>query len=203
MGLFSWFSKKKQSTPPALPPIGLREEEGFVDITLPLHSYQPPSDGTQRIVAKGLHGQHPVGFAVVFPADDWEERPVNREEPGHHKTASYSGWVRFESLGQESDAWLFTLRTLYGLEPNPAPMLPAVTFTAVTVEGDPRAPKNGLVKIKLFHECDLSDPDFHEKCAEFYLNIDMAAKRVEFHEKEAHFRKAVVKAFTKETVAQS
>ena len=43
------------------------------------------------------------------------------------------------------------------------------------------------MKMKLFYESDVEGRD-----ADFYLNIDVDARRVEFHEKDTDYRRGVI-----------
>lgn len=190
MGLFSWlFHSAPRPSPQALAPITLREDGNFVDVTLPLQAHHRAEDEAQRFVAGGTYYALPVGFAVVLPAE-WQEGTIG------HGVVTYMAWCRFESLGKESDQWLATLRKLYQLPELTAEMLPAVTFTAITLEGDPRRPECGPVKIKLFYECDAADPAYDEKYAEHYLNLDLVEGKIEFHEKDPEYRSALLSALT-------
>jgi hypothetical protein len=63
-----------------------------------------------------------------------------------------------------------------------------VALTALSLVGNPGNLDAGPANIKLFHE---SEKD-HEY-AELLLNIDARARRVELREKDAEYRKAIVK----------
>ncbi len=79
-------------------------------------------------------------------------------------------------------------------------MAPAVTFTAISLGGMPAALEKGPAKIKLFFE---PTDDSEEACemfyAEHYLNIDLASKTVEFHEKDEGYKDAILRALAGST----
>jgi len=62
-------------------------------------------------------------------------------------------------------------------------------FTGISLEGDPRDLTSGRVGIKLFFESG-EQVDY----AELYTNIELAARRLEVHEKDEAYRLPVVKA---------
>src|SRR6266511_2895263 len=62
-------------------------------------------------------------------------------------------------------------------------------FTGISLEGDPRDLAKGPVKIKRFFESDNQD-DY----AELFTNIELAAHRLEVHEKDEEYRSPVIRA---------
>ena len=75
-------------------------------------------------------------------------------------------------------------------------MSKSIAFAVMSLAGDPRAPEQGPVKMKLFYEPAADDPQHDEHYAEHYLNIDLAAKLIQFHEKDPEYRPAIIHALT-------
>jgi hypothetical protein len=50
--------------------------------------------------------------------------------------------------------------------------------------------------LKLFYEPAEDDPKHDDHYAEHYLNIDLATKLIQFHEKDPEYRPAVIHALT-------
>jgi hypothetical protein len=76
-------------------------------------------------------------------------------------------------------------------------MTPVVTFTAISLGGIPASLEKGAVKIKLFFEPTEDSEEAYEMFyAEHYLNIDLASRIVEFHEKDEAYRDAVLRALS-------
>ncbi|HZO53269.1 MAG TPA: hypothetical protein VFB63_11150 [Bryobacteraceae bacterium] len=85
------------------------------------------------------------------------------------------------------------LDSLYGVDLGADRMKPETSLTAVALEGDPSTAPNGGVRMKLFFE-----HDDEKRYGEIYLNIDFAAGRVQFREKDEEYRAAVVKGLSKD-----
>ncbi len=87
------------------------------------------------------------------------------------------------------------LGALYGVGADTAVMAPQVVFTAISLEGDPRALRRGPVKLKLFYEPEGATDDEHDaQYAEVYLNIDLRGRRLELAEKDEEYRAPLVRA---------
>jgi hypothetical protein len=162
-------------------------EEGFVDLCLEINGLVREEDGKVRFEAKAIYEGRKVGFAVTL-GSEWEVQKLeDMEQP------LYWGETQLISLGEESDLFIQTLDRLYETKVGAVRMRHNVDFTAVSLGGNPRGLETEPLKMKLFFE---ADPD--ERYAEFYLNCDVAQRRVEFHEKDPEYRRAVVLALSQE-----
>ncbi|MEZ0273788.1 MAG: hypothetical protein ACAH88_02695, partial [Roseimicrobium sp.] len=54
----------------------------------------------------------------------------------------------------------------------------------------------GPVKMKLFFSPGENDPHFEDRYAEHFLNFDLAAKRIEFREKDPGYREPLLRALS-------
>lgn len=173
------------------------EDNGFVDLTLFITQHAVLPDGSRSIHAAGLHNRQPVAFQLVL-ASTWK--------PSTHDVGLtfFSGTALCRSLGAASDAFLAALAELYAVDQTPSTMAPEVQLAAVALAGDPTSPDHGPVKIKMFFEpqqtaaTTQTEPEDEEDggYAEFYINIDLALRRLEFLEKDGCYRRALVKAFS-------
>src|SRR5262249_8845737 len=102
------------------------------------------------------------------------------------------GIVTFVSLGPPSNAFVSELDRAYETKLAPAAMADAVSFTGLSLEGNPSRLAAGPVKIKLFFEG--SRPEAY---AEMFLNIDKKARRIELREKDPEYRSATIRALTR------
>lgn len=84
---------------------------------------------------------------------------------------------------------MFRYDELYGTKLTPKTMATETCFTGISLGGDPRDLTKGPVKIKLFFESEEED-DY----AELYTNIELAAHRLEVHEKDEGYRLPVIRA---------
>ena len=167
------------------------EPQGFVDLAFGLASHERSADGVQNCIARGTHNGAEVGFRFRLPAQ-WEQGTL-----GDTGLTTYKATVTLESLGDSSDRFVAALGELYGGSLQPTSMTPVVTFTAISLGGIPAALEKGAAKIKLFFEPTEDAEEAYEMFyAEHYLNIDLAARTVEFHEKDAGYRDAVLRALS-------
>jgi hypothetical protein len=157
-------------------------DEGFADVDLPMVSCQRDAGGAQEISAAGLHRDGRVGFQVRLEAT-WERQDLESAAID----ALYWGRAELVSVGSESDGFLRLLDELYGTGLSPEKMRPRIPFLAVSLEGNPVDLERMPIRMKLFFESDLE-----ERAAEFYVNVDVQARSVQFHEKDTDYRRGVV-----------
>ena len=166
------------------PVVTFGEEDDFVDLALAITDVTRSRDGTVSVVARGSLEGVVVGLIVdVLPA--WTAQEL--EGGGGW---FYWGKLRYRSLGAESDAFVTALDRLYGLGGQPGAMTPLIEVNAVGLNHDPRALRTVPAKMKAFFFDDGED----ERYAEVYTNIDLQAKRLEFHEKDPEYRAPLVAA---------
>jgi predicted alpha/beta superfamily hydrolase len=180
MSILSNLFGRDGSDPPAAT---IREDDDFVDIGLAITKVKRSLDGTVSVVARGMVEGTVIGLMVdVLP--DW--KPQEIEGGG----CFYWGRLRYRSLGAESDAFIAALSRLYGIGEPPRAMAPRIDVNAVGLNHDPRALASVPAKMKAFFYDD--GPD--DRQAEVYTNIDLQAKRLEFHEKDPEYRLPLVRA---------
>jgi hypothetical protein len=162
-------------------------EGDFVDLDLPMATFLRDLDGVQEISARGRHSHASVGFVVSLgPA--WERQDVENSD-----VVLYWGRAELVSLGGESDAFLQLLDEVYGTGLGRKKMRERVPFLAVSLAGDPARLEHEPAKMKFFFESDVEERD-----AEFYVNIDVQAQSVQFHEKDTDYRRGVVLSLSAE-----
>src|SRR5205814_10246977 len=115
----------------------------------------------------------------------WKSGSVSKDIP----LVINSGTLAYHSVGADSDAFVQVLDELYGTKIGPKAMAQETRFTGISLEGDPHDLSKGPVKIKTFYESG-KESDY----AEFFTDIDLAAHRIEVHEKDEEYRPAVVRA---------
>ena len=161
-----------------------------MDLAFTLHSRQRAADGSEIFIATGTHRGKPVGFAFRLPRD-WKQGTL-----GDSGIVTFLAHITFESTGEASDRFVAALRDLYQITGPELTMSKSIAFAVMSLAGDPRAPEQGPVKMKLFYEPAADDPQHDEHYAEHYLNIDLAAKLIQFHEKDPEYRPAIIHALT-------
>lgn len=177
-----------QSPPLTAPPeITSESEEGFHDLIFFIREHKKLPDGSQTIDGVGLHKRQNVGLQIVL-GPTWKEGSLGKGVP----LVTYQGVVKYRSTGDDSDSFLQTLDELYGTKLFASAMNAETSFTGISLEGDPRDLAKGPVKIKLFFESEKE-----EEYAELFTNIELGKRRLEVHEKDQDYRKAVVGALRK------
>jgi hypothetical protein len=178
-------AKVQPSRPLVAPPEVTSEEElGFHDLIFYIQEHKRLPDGSQSIRGLGLYKGRQLGLEVVL-GPTWQGGSPGKDVP----LVTYSGIVTYRSTGVDSDAFVQVLDELYGTKLRPAAMSKETRFAAISLAGDPRDLSKGPVKMKLFFESDKQD-DY----AEFFTNIELAARRLEIHEKDEDYRLPVIKA---------
>lgn len=166
------------------------EEDSFVDLDFPLAAYS--RDAASEIVHIGASGQfegHLIGFTLELHPE-WKPKLLENAD-----ATFYWGTVAIRSLGQSSDAFVALLVRKYGL-PGPArPMLSEIHAQAVGLNTDPRQLEGCPAKMKLFFHSEIED-----RYAEVYINVDLEAKVVQFHEKDPEYRVNLVRALTEDAL---
>jgi hypothetical protein len=167
--------------------IQIISEGHFVDLDLPMANFQRDPDGVQEISARGRHSDNSVGFLVSL-GSVWERQDVENSA-----VALYWGRAELVSVGIESDAFLRLLDEAYGTGLGHQRMRERVPFLAVSLAGDPTRLDSEPAKMKFFFESEAEERD-----AEFYVNIDVQAQSVQFHEKDTDYRRGVVLSLSAE-----
>jgi len=167
----------------APPEVTVETEEGFHDLLFYIQEHRRQSDGSQTIRGSGTHKGRPLGLEIIL-GPTWEAGSL-----GDIELVTYRGTVTYRSAGFESDAFLQVLDELYGTKLNPTAMGTETRFTGISLGGDPRDLTKGPVKLKLFFESGGQD-DY----AELFTNIELAAHRLEVHEKDESYRSPVIRA---------
>lgn len=172
----------------SLPHVLGESPEGVANFGFRLVKHDLRDDGSWHLLARGWHGDEVIGFSAAVRGD-W--RPSTSPD---RPTFYVGGTVVMLSEGAESDRFVAALRGAYGVESPAGPMAKAVSFTAISLTGNPKRLGGEPVQLKLFYEGKRD-----EDRAECYFNVDARCLRLQFHEKDSDYRKAVVRALTSET----
>jgi hypothetical protein len=200
MGLFSFLfggcSKEPEPTPPTSsqsqpskplagpPEVTSESEEGFHDLVFYVQEHRRAPDGSQSIRGTGTYEGRAIGLEVIL-GPTWQAGSLGKDIP----LVTYRGIVTYRSTGSDSDSFAQVLDELYGTQVTPKEMAKETRFTGISLGGDPRDLTKGPVKMKLFFESGGQD-DY----AELYTNIELAARRLEVHEKDEGYRLPLIRA---------
>lgn len=162
------------------------DEDGFLDIDVPIVSMSKSPTGSLRFEACGQIAGETMGFAVVL-LPDWQAQPLEDSD-----AAFYWGAGAYERTGRESDAFVRFVARRYGLSSSgPLSMLREIPAKVVGLNTDPAdALKRGASTKFFFHS------DSTERYAEVFTNINLRESVLEFHEKDEEYRAALVRALS-------
>jgi hypothetical protein len=172
------------AAPTTMPELLSDAEEGFADLTFVLERSPKDARGLQQLRLLGHRGATRVSFAVVL-GPRWQRS----DDP---PITTFKGSVTFVRLGELSDAFVRELDRAYDTKLAPAGMADSVSFTGLSLAGDPTHLDAGPVKIKLFF--DAPRPDAY---AELFLDVDAERQLAQLREKDEEYRSAIVRALTR------
>jgi hypothetical protein len=162
------------------------DEEGFLDIDLPLVSVQIVDDGSRRFVALGTISDVEMGFAVTL-GTDWHPKQTD-----DGAATFYWGLGSFERTGVESDNFVRFVAMTYGLPVSgDQSMIQNVHTEVVGLGSNPAGAVQAGAKMKFFFHS-----DSEERYAEVFVNVDVEQGFLEFHEKDNEYRAPLVRALT-------
>lgn len=162
----------------------LSKEDGFVDIDLPIVDSKKTPTGLVSVIARGEVRGKVVAFAVdINPS--WKRKLTDDK-----MIAFYWGSGQFRSVGQESDNFVHLLAEMYQRPDLQASMPARIAVEAVGLANDPSDVFKSPTKMKFFFNSD-SDKNY----AEVFLNLDIPAKKLEFHEKDPEYREPLLRTF--------
>lgn len=129
--------------------------------------------------AVGQHGGQHLSFQLAISRDAG--------------TLTQPDGVELRSDGAGSDAFVRTLAKLYKLPERPGlRMKSSVPFAAYIFDGDPARIAHARVEFKLYNGASSDAPDY----CEFYLNVDLPHRRIEFRERDPGYRRALLALLT-------
>ena len=177
--IWSIFSSAKD-----YPEVVVGEEDGFVDLSFTISSSKKLESGSHEVAVKGKLKGEKVGFVIeLLPS--WNPQAVEGIDD-----AFYWGEAFFKSTGSESEAFIKSLATLYGANVNNASVPDKVYAQVVGLACNPEKLEVTPCKMKFFF-----NPDGEEDLySEVFINIDFAAKKLEFNEKDNDYRAPLLRS---------
>jgi hypothetical protein len=169
------------------PPVSFGEEGGFVDLTLSISKYEKIKNGNSHFIIKNTLNGTKVSFILVL-MPTWKAQKIENSE-----SIIYWGNAEIISNGEESNAFIYLLSKLYELPESDLTFVNNVSAQVVGLMNDPAHIETDLTKMKFFLNSD--GPD--ELYSEFYINIDLKNKVLEFNEKDPEYRQPLVNSLAK------
>jgi len=185
VGFFGWFGSGSLADT-ATQDMTVVDEEGFADFDFPLTSAGQIDDSGWIISARGLLKGKPIGFDVRL-GGEWKPQEVDET------LTVFWGTGAIIRSGAESDGFCGLLQDKYELVGSSREMPDIVETMVVSLGTDPQRITEEHLKMKMFVQPEGEEDEY----AEFFLNVNLPEKVVEFHEKDNEYRANLVKAFCK------
>jgi hypothetical protein len=162
-------------------------EEGWFDVDLDISSATAEANRL-AVIARGTFEGSAVGVKVNFRED--MRHGILGGQVDH--SAFASDGIEFVSLGQESDQLLNALAKLYSLPAQKRRFTERLAVVTLALEENLLNFENNHVHFKVF----FNPKGGPEEYAELFVNLNLPARRLELHEKDAEYRRNVVAALS-------
>ncbi len=166
------------------PQAQVRNEGGFVDVSLCIEKYEKLHEGVVRILIQNSLYREKFGFVVELQPE-WT--PQRLENMG---ADIYWGDAQFISTGADSNAFLGILSKLYGIQDQSLCFSRKLDVRVAGLLNDPSRIEHEPIKMKFFLNSEGSD----ELYSEVFINVDIKKKVLEFNEKDIGYRSALIKS---------
>lgn len=190
MRFFTRLFRRRERMP--LPELTSGSEEDWLDCGFAVEEDRRARKGRRILRAAARHAGERVALEAEL-GSSWEALEFGEGSP----FTGFRGEVLLHRPGAEGDALVRALDQLYDTGVGARAMATSIRFTAITLEGDPRAPDRTPVRIKLFYEpAGVTEEESDDWYAEAYLNLDLAARRLWLAEKDPDYRAPLVRALS-------
>lgn len=159
----------------------ITSEGGFVDVELPINSFQLDKDGAIQLSTSGIIDGRRIGFGLYI-GPKWKV-----QKPDNVPITIHWGGAAIRSTGEESDAFLSLLAEKYGNGSSALRMGREVSVTTAMLEGAPASMDKKPLKMKVFFEHGGED-----KYAEIFINVDMKKMKLEFRDKDPEYHPGIL-----------
>jgi hypothetical protein len=168
--------------------------DGFVDLRIPVIQSRFSEGGEAVLIVGGTLFERAVEItfyirAGILPNDLWSKDVVIN---------SSADGVQMSLEGERGRNFAIAFSKLYQSHRSSFLMPAKLSFTAVTLDGNPANIANETIKFKLFHEEGSTDEEEGPGYFEMFLNIEAALGFVEFNEKDTDFRSGVLNSIPPE-----
>ena len=172
-------------------PVNVSTDDGLLVLDLPLESARRLPDGSVRLIVRGQLNGEPLGFGLDLHA---EPGPAAVDDA---HAIRLSGYGALRSVGAGSNRFVALLASSFDLPmPMPMPqMQPLVPVVIAGIDNDLAELMSKPVRAKVFLHSGLIRLD-HDRDAEVFLKIDVAAGVVQFREKDVGYRRPLLLVLT-------
>ncbi len=159
------------------------KDDGFIDLSFNIVKFQDKDPNYYILDVEGLYKEGVVGLGLVVKKG---------MKPGFvggeiDSTAFVKEGISFQRKDIRSDNLILALANIYKITIPSKKFVEKISLTAFALESDPVKIHTSHLNFKVFH--DVSDV---KKYWEMYIHIDLPNKRLELHEKDEDYRKAII-----------
>lgn len=182
-------------------------EEGFQDLTFTITENSYNQKSQRQIISFGIYKEENVGFGLLLAPEMLLDDPNNQKREGLF--TFFQQGIEIFSLGSSSDSFVEALAELYDVKDNgwerilkilsniggkqkKLVMKERIPFSAVSLNQTSKD-EDGTQSFKLFYD----ENNGQGLYSEFYINIDLQTKTLQFNEKDTGYRRNLLKAFSK------
>ncbi len=181
MSFFSCFNR--------MPTAKIKNNEGLCDIDLVITDITKLDDGAIRIVAHNLLKNKEVYISLLI-RNVWDEKPVENAP-----ISFYWGTGKIERSNAAYQTFVNELAELYSLQKPVAIGTDDIGIGLVGLANDPRKMDKEDVSMKAFFNTDTGNEDLY---AELFINVNLAKRVLQLHEKDSEYRASLIKALSGE-----
>lgn len=168
-----------------MPSAILVDEEGFIDLDIPISDIRRTDSGI-TVVALGVLHDTPVGVRLEI-GTQWRKQAADDAGNVHF----YFGRIALLRTGVESDNLLRVLREAYGIGGPDAAFCDHPNTAAAGLNCDPGLTMTNGVHMKAFFDAGMDKPGKGgdpEMYAEIFVNVDLETGTLQLHEKDPEYR---------------
>ena len=168
--------------------INCNQEEGFADLTFDIINIRKRLFGSFYIECVANDSGENVGFALEVKKDIKGIKIVNGNMDSNSWTTNIGG-IRIMYLKNYSDKFIKSLLKAYEFNDLDLKLNKVSPVECGCLTEEPADIENKKLNFKCFINSNLGTNLY----AEFYINIDLPNKKVEFKEKDVEYRESIIK----------
>ena len=172
-----------------IPKAKVTNNEGFCDIDFVITKIETLSNGSHRITANNLLENNEVYISIIIN-NKWDEKPIENANGSF-----YWGTGTLETGNAGYKVFVNTLAKFYSLKEPENIRNENINIGIVGLANDPQKMNTNDTRMKAFFNPDSNNEEIY---AELFINVNMAKKVLQFHEKDSDYRVSLLRALSGE-----